>query len=105
MIKRSPKLLENPSPIASSENLGWKSIIVEEFQQPPGKCEPDSWREHTITLCLAPKPLRIWQAMGVAKPCRRLIAVIAVSTLKEIFPSLPQILLIHIRLMAMTIMC
>ena len=23
-----PKLLENPSPIASSENLGWESIIV-----------------------------------------------------------------------------
>ena len=32
MIKRSPKLLENLSPIASSKNLGWESIIVEEFQ-------------------------------------------------------------------------
>ena len=59
-----PKLLENPSPIASSENLGWESIIVEEFQQPPGICEPDSWKEYTIALCLAHKPLRIWQAIG-----------------------------------------
>ncbi len=59
-----PKLLENPSPIASSENLGWESIIVEEFQQPPSMCEPDSWKEHTIALCLAHKPLRIWQAIG-----------------------------------------
>ena len=63
-MERSPKLLTNPSPIASSENLGWESIIVEEFQQPPGMCEPDSWQEHTIALCLAPKPLRIWQAIG-----------------------------------------
>lgn len=35
MNDRSPKLLENPTPIASSENLGWESVIVEEFQQPP----------------------------------------------------------------------
>ena len=64
MSDRLPKLLENPSPIASSENLGWESIIVEEFQQPAGMCEPDSWQEHTIALCLAHKPLRIWQAIG-----------------------------------------
>ena len=103
-MTKSPKLLKNPLPIASSKNLGWESIIVEEFQQPPGMCEPDSWQEHTIALCLAHKPLRIWQAIGVAKPCRRLIAVIAVSILKEIFLSLPQTFLIHIRLMVMTTM-
>lgn len=64
MSDRLPKLLQNPSPIASSTNLGWESVIVEEFQQPPGMCEPDSWQEHTIALCLAHKPLRIWQAIG-----------------------------------------
>ena len=63
-MTKSPKLLKNPLPIASSKNLGWESIIVEEFQQPPGMCEPDSWQEHTIALCLAHKPLRIWQAIG-----------------------------------------
>ena len=62
--ERSPKLLENPTPIASSEDLGWESVIIEEFQQPSGMCEPDSWQEHTIALCLAHKPLRIWQAIG-----------------------------------------
>ena len=64
MVDRSKKMVENPSPIISSQNLGWESIIVEEFQQPPGMCEPDSWQEHTIALCLANKPLRIWQAIG-----------------------------------------
>ncbi|MBE9170096.1 helix-turn-helix transcriptional regulator [Pleurocapsales cyanobacterium LEGE 06147] len=55
---------EIPSPIVSSENLGWESIIVEEFQQPPGSGEFGSCQEHIITLCLATKPHRIWQAMG-----------------------------------------
>ena len=33
-------------------------------------CEPDSWQEHTIALCLAHKPLRIWQAIGdIALEC------------------------------------
>ena len=63
MVKQK-KLLENPSPVISSQDLGWESVIVEEFQQPPGMCEPDSWQEHTIALCLAHKPLRIWQAIG-----------------------------------------
>lgn len=62
MVKSS-KPLENPAPILSSEDLGWESIIVEEFQQPPRIYEPDSWQEHTLALCLANKPLRIWQAI------------------------------------------
>ncbi len=64
MVERPKKLLENPLPVISSKDLGWESIIVEEFQQPPRICEPDSWQEHTIALCLANKPLRIWQAIG-----------------------------------------
>ncbi|MDJ0592635.1 MAG: helix-turn-helix domain-containing protein [Pleurocapsa sp. MO_226.B13] len=52
------------SPIVSSQDLGWESIIVEEFKQPPGsgKCAPEP--EHTVALCLATKPYRIWQAIG-----------------------------------------
>jgi AraC family transcriptional regulator len=53
-----------PLPVVSSENLGWKSIIVEEFHQPPGSGEFEAYPEHMITLCLATKPHRIWQAMG-----------------------------------------
>ncbi len=55
---------EIPSPIVSSQDLGWESIIVEEFQLPPGGCELDSCQENMITLCLATKPHRIWQAIG-----------------------------------------
>jgi AraC family transcriptional regulator len=53
-----------PSPIVSSKNLGWESIIVEEYQQPPGSGEFGSFPQHMITLCLATKPHRIWQAIG-----------------------------------------
>ncbi len=53
-----------PSPIVSSENLGWESILIEEFKLPPGGCDLDSCQEHMITLCLATKPHRIWQAIG-----------------------------------------
>jgi AraC family transcriptional regulator len=53
-----------PSPIISSKNLGWESIIVEEFQLPPGSGEFSPCQEHMITLCLANKPHRIWQTIG-----------------------------------------
>ncbi|MDJ0589830.1 MAG: hypothetical protein QNJ72_07510 [Pleurocapsa sp. MO_226.B13] len=53
-----------PSPIVSSESLGWESIIVEEFQEPPGNFEFASSQEHIITICLANKPHRIWQSVG-----------------------------------------
>ena len=52
------------SPIASSQNLGWESIIVEEFEQPPGVVESGTYNEHTICLCLATKPNRSWQTIG-----------------------------------------
>lgn len=52
------------SPIVSSQDLGWQSILIEEYQQPPGSGEFGSCSEHIITLCLASKPHRIWQAMG-----------------------------------------
>ncbi len=55
---------ETPSPIVSSLDLGWESITVEEFEQPSGSGEFEPEQEHILTLCLAPKPLRIWQAIG-----------------------------------------
>lgn len=51
-------------PIVSSQDLGWQSILVEEYQQPPRNGEFDSFPQHMITLCLASKPHRIWQAIG-----------------------------------------
>ncbi|VEP14577.1 AraC family transcriptional regulator [Hyella patelloides LEGE 07179] len=51
------------SPIVSSLDLGWESLIVEEFQQPLGSGEIFAEKEHTIALCLATKPHRIWQAV------------------------------------------
>ena len=65
MVNSSPKTAnEMPSPIVTSSDLGWESITVAEFKQPPGdsKFTPDL--EHTIALCLATKPYRIWQAIG-----------------------------------------
>lgn len=64
---------ENPSPFPaqlvlpkmSSQTLGWKPLIVEEFQQPPGAMEYlEAWPKHTITLCLATHPHRIHQIVG-----------------------------------------
>ena len=52
------------SPIVSSQSLGWKSLLVEEFKQPPGTSESIIYEEHTICLCLTTRPNRIWQAMG-----------------------------------------
>lgn len=65
MATSSPKPpAEIPSPIVSSQELGWECITVEEFHQPPGGGEFGSEKEHIIALCLATKPHRIWQAMG-----------------------------------------
>ncbi len=52
------------SPIVSSQDLGWESIVVEEFKQPPGSIESGTHEEHTICLCLATRPNRIWQTLG-----------------------------------------
>ena len=52
------------SPLLSSQDLGWESIVVQEFKQPPGAFESGTYTEHLICLCLATQPNRIWQAMG-----------------------------------------
>lgn len=65
MVCSPPKAqAQIPLPIVSSQDLGWQSIVVEEFQQPPGNGEFDPHNDHTIALCLATKPYRIWQAIG-----------------------------------------
>ncbi|MDY6938213.1 MAG: AraC family transcriptional regulator [Cyanobacteriota bacterium] len=54
-----------PHPIASSQTLGWKPVLVEEFQVPPGASELLAAEEaHSIALCLAPRPHRIHQVVG-----------------------------------------
>jgi AraC family transcriptional regulator len=54
-----------PVPVMSSETLGWQPLLVEEFQQPPGGTDiPEAWAGHSITLCLAPRPHRIYQVVG-----------------------------------------
>ncbi len=54
-----------PTPIASSQPLGWQPLLVEEFQQPPGGADlPAAWEAHSIALCLAPRPHRIHQVVG-----------------------------------------
>jgi AraC family transcriptional regulator len=58
-IKSDPQ-----QPIASSQALGWESILVEEFHQPPGGIELQPNPEHTIVLSLATKPNRIHQVFG-----------------------------------------
>lgn len=53
------------SPIVSSQPLGWKPLIVEEWKQPPGEMEYlHAWAGHSIALCLAPRPHRIHQVVG-----------------------------------------
>ncbi|MEM7581190.1 MAG: helix-turn-helix domain-containing protein [Mastigocoleus sp.] len=64
MVKSPDLSAKTLSPIISSQNLGWESILVEEFQLPPGNWESQAEKEHKIAVCLAPKPYRIWQAIG-----------------------------------------
>ena len=53
------------SPLFSSHALGWEPLLVEEFQQPPGSTDvPEAWEGHSIALCLAPRPYRIYQMVG-----------------------------------------
>ena len=58
----NPSSETTPSPIISSQSLGWEPLLVEEFQQPPGGMDiPEAGEEHSIALCLAPRPHRIHQ--------------------------------------------
>jgi len=50
--------------ITSSKDLGWESIVVKEYQLPPAQGSYPAFSQHDITLCLAPRPLRIHQIIG-----------------------------------------
>ncbi len=51
-------------PIVSSQSQGWKSILVEEWKQPPGQEQHCCAAEHSICLCLAPRPYQSLQIKG-----------------------------------------
>ncbi|WP_168192408.1 hypothetical protein [Chroococcidiopsis sp. TS-821] len=47
------KLLFHTAPIISSQALGWKLLIVEEFQESPGGIDkPEAWKRHAIAIML-----------------------------------------------------
>lgn len=50
--------------IISSQDLGWESIVVKEYHLPPAQAYYQAFPQHDLTLCLAPRPLRIQQVMG-----------------------------------------
>ena len=50
------------APIASSMQLGWQNLVVEQFHQPiPGQATLHNPSEHTICLCLAARPFQLVQ--------------------------------------------
>lgn len=54
-------LSQAQSPLVSSRDLGWESIIVEEFRQPLGTIESGFWQEHTLCLSLTNCFNHIWR--------------------------------------------
>lgn len=52
------------APLVSSQDLGWESIIVEEFQQPSGSSISGYWKEHAICLSLTTCRNHIWEAIN-----------------------------------------
>lgn len=64
-LVNTPLCSSGPTPIASSQVLGWQPLLAEEFRQPPGGTDiPEAWAGHSIALCLAPRPHRIHQVVG-----------------------------------------
>lgn len=51
-------------PLLSSQNQGWKNILVEQFRHPSGEGKTHYSDEHTICLSLAPRPVRFLQIKG-----------------------------------------
>ena len=50
--------------VISSQDLGWESIVIKEYQLPPAQGSYQAFPQHDLTLCLAPRPHRIQQVMG-----------------------------------------
>lgn len=54
-----------PSPLWTSQSLGWEPILVEEFQLSPGQIDvPGGQSGHAVALCLAGQPYRLHQVIG-----------------------------------------
>lgn len=51
-------------PVASSQNLGWNSLLVEEYRQPSGGMKFQAELDPAIVLVLTSKPHRIHEAIG-----------------------------------------
>ena len=51
-------------PLLSSQQHGWKNILVEQFQQLPGYEKTLHPLEHAVCLCHTPRPIRILQIKG-----------------------------------------
>jgi AraC family transcriptional regulator len=52
------------SPILSSSNQGWETILVQQFQNPAGEGSFLHHDEHTISLSLASRPVRMQQTQA-----------------------------------------
>jgi hypothetical protein len=51
-------------PTISSQNLGWKNLLVEELYQSPGEELCQSTTQHMLCLSLNQRPSRIFQKIG-----------------------------------------
>ncbi|MBD0335456.1 MAG: helix-turn-helix domain-containing protein [Cyanobacteria bacterium Co-bin13] len=51
-------------PIVSSQNLGWQTLLVEEFRQPAGGVALQAEANPVVVLSLSTQPHRIHQQMG-----------------------------------------
>ncbi|MDX2214187.1 MAG: AraC family transcriptional regulator [Oculatellaceae cyanobacterium bins.114] len=51
-------------PVASSQDYGWKNILVEEFHQPPGQETYQNLTRHTLCISLNSRPSRLSHVMG-----------------------------------------
>ncbi len=58
-INQNPRL-----PIVSSQNLGWKSVLVQEYQQPSGGMEFPAEVDPVIILILTTQPHRTYESVG-----------------------------------------
>ncbi|MGV2831164.1 AraC family transcriptional regulator [Myxosarcina sp. GI1(2024)] len=51
-------------PVASSQNLGWESLVVKEYQQPSGGMKFQAEVDPVVVLILTTKPHRTHETMG-----------------------------------------
>jgi AraC family transcriptional regulator len=52
------------SPIISSQNLGWESLLIEEYQQPSGGMKFEAQVNPVVVLVLTKKPHQIRETIG-----------------------------------------